>query len=120
MKKRDDKNIVQVLIHTETGCNPLVGEYSLHIGSVIGALDISSVGGVDDVSLIKDCIIERVLDEIDLPEEGTTEIILRESGEWEDVFWHKYYEIESAEVFFAGGPETPLVIESISKGGTEG
>jgi len=108
MKKRDDKNIVQVFIHTETGRSPLEGEYSIHIGSVIGALDISSVGGVDDVSLIRECIIGRVIDDIDLPEKGMAEIVLRESGEWEDGFWCKYYEVESAEVIFSGGPITPM------------
>ena len=91
----DDRpvNYVEVCIYTELGCKPSDGEYSMAINSLVGSLDISSAGGVDDVSLIKDCI-ENNLDEIKLPVEGCTQVILKESGEWEDVFWHKYYEVE--------------------------
>jgi len=86
-------NYVSVLVETEKGCDINEGEYSLYIMSFIGSLDIYSPGGVDDVSLIKDCILNH-LDDLNLPEEGCTQIVLRESGEWEDVFWSKYYEIE--------------------------
>lgn len=86
-------NYVQVLITTETGCDPEKGEYGLEISSFIGCLDISSHGGVDDVSLVKECI-ENDIDFSTLPEEGTTEVILKESGEWEDVFWNKYYIVD--------------------------
>ena len=86
-------NFVQVFVETELDCDPSEGEYSLTIISFIGSLDISSIGGVDDISLIKDCIVNN-LDALKLPPEGATEVVLRESGEWEDVFWHKYYEIE--------------------------
>ena len=93
-------NYVEVCIYTELGCNPSEGEYNMVVNSFIGSLDISSIGGVDDVSLIKDCI-ENNLDEIKLPKEGCTQVILKESGEWEDVFWHKYYEIERVVAFEA-------------------
>jgi len=93
-------NYVNVFIGTESGCDPSEGEYSLHIGGFIGALDISSIGGVDDVSLIIDCI-ENNISDIDLPEEGTTEVVLKESGEWEDVHWHKYYIVERVCIFAA-------------------
>lgn len=85
-------NIIGVSILTESGCDPLKGEYSLVIENFIGCLDISSYGGVDDISLIKEAI-ENDLDFSVLPEEGYTQIILQEDGEWEDVFWHKYYKI---------------------------
>lgn len=86
-------NYVQVLIHTESDCDPSIGEYSLSIIGFIGSLDLSSAGGADDISLIKEAI-ENHIDFVSLPPEGWTEVLLRESGEWEDVFWHKYYEIE--------------------------
>ena len=86
-------NYVEVLIFTELGCDPQEGEYRLVINSFIGLLDISSPGGVDDITLIQDCI-EDNLDNLKLPEEGVKQVILKESGEWEDVFWHKYYKIE--------------------------
>jgi hypothetical protein len=88
-------NFVQVFISTEHDCDPHEGEYSLVLGSFIGGLDLSSIGGVDDISLIKDCI-ENNLESLNLPAEGTTEVVLRESGEWEGYNWHKYYEIERA------------------------
>lgn len=86
-------NYVSVEVGTESGCNIEDDEYSLHITGFLGALDIGIPGGVDDISLIKECVLEN-LDAIDFPEEGSTQLILRESGEWEDVFWHKYYELE--------------------------
>jgi hypothetical protein len=86
-------NYISVFLNTESGCNAFEGEYSLYLASFMGELDISSVGGVDDISLAKECI-ENHLDFSKIPKHGTTEIILKESGEWEDVFWHKYYEIE--------------------------
>ena len=49
-------NIIRVFIQTEKGCDPLEGEYSLSIGNSKYPLDISSPGGVDDVSLVKDAI----------------------------------------------------------------
>ena len=91
----DDRaiNYVSVHLNTELGCNPLQGEFSLYISDFIGTIDIDSGGSVDDISLIKDCIANE-LDFKKLPPEGCTEIVLKESGEWEDVFWHKYYVIE--------------------------
>ena len=91
-------NFVQVFIHIEHGCDPHEGEYSLVLGSFIGNLDLSSTGGADDISLIKDCVEEN-LESINLPAEGTAEVVLRESGEWEDVFWHKYYEIDRVVIY---------------------
>jgi len=85
-------NTVQVCIGVEGGCDPCEGEYTLNICSFIGSLDLHSVGGVDDISLIKDCI-ENDFHFALLPNEGCAMVTLEESGEWEDVFWHKYYKI---------------------------
>ena len=87
-------NIVSVLIQTESGCDPSEGEYSTYITSFVGMLDITQVGGLDDTTLIKECIDNAIMDnDIELCEEGFKEVRLIESGEWEDVFWHKYYAI---------------------------
>jgi len=85
-------NFISVGIYTANGCKPKEGEYEIRILYVIGSLDITPNGGNDDISLIQECI-DNDLDFNKLPEEGFTEIILEESGEWEDVFWHKYYKI---------------------------
>ena len=90
-------NIISVNIHTEEGCNPMDGEYQIDLISFIGALDLSAVGGVDDISLITDCI-ENDFDFEKLPQCGFANVILKESGEWEDVFWHKYYTIEKVDI----------------------
>lgn len=86
-------NYISVQLTIESGCNPNEGEYGLYISSFIGCLDICSAGGVDDITLAKECI-DNDLDFEKLPNEGHAEIILKESGEWEGYSWHKYYEIE--------------------------
>ena len=87
-------NIVNVAIQTESGRDPLEGEYTACITSFVGALDITAAGGSDDVTLIKEAVDDAIMhNEIQLCEEGFEEVRLMESGEWEDVFWHKYYVI---------------------------
>jgi len=87
-------NIVNIAIQTESGCNPLDGEYTAQITSFVGELDITAVGGVDDATLIKEAVDNAIMNnEIELCEEGFKEVRFIESGEWEDVFWHKYYVI---------------------------
>ncbi len=86
-------NFVQVHIITESGCDPHEKEYTLLLTGFIGTFNLLvGGGGMDDVSLIQECIDEN-LDFDKLPKEGATEIILEETGEWEDVFWNKYYKI---------------------------
>ena len=89
------RNMVEVHIYTEHGCDVTEWGYSLEISSFTGSLDISSYGGGDDISLIKDCIENSLGSELDLPSEGLTQVVLKESGEWEGYSWHKYYVIDS-------------------------
>ena len=84
-------NYVNVVLGVKDGCNPEEGEYSFMITGFLGALDIHSIGGVDDISLIKDCIENE---ELDFPNNGELHIVLKETGEWEDVFWNKYYVVD--------------------------
>jgi hypothetical protein len=95
-QKLEDReiNYVKVGILTEMYDAEECDSYNLEILELIGSLNINLAGGLDDISLIKECI-ENNLEMIDLPEEGFTVILLKESGEWEDVFWNKYYEIIS-------------------------
>lgn len=90
------RNQVKVTMFIESGCNPSEGEYSLEITQIIGSLDITAFGGVDDITLIKDAIEDNI-DFSALPKEGFVEICLREDGEREDVFWNKYYVIAEIE-----------------------
>jgi hypothetical protein len=94
-EKIEDRPVHMVLVnlHVESGCDPKEGEYSMSIASFLGCLDISSIGGVDDISLIKECI-ENDFDFDLLPAEGMANIYLEESGEWEGYAWHKYYKIQ--------------------------
>lgn len=96
-QKEENKNKVVCRMIVESDCNPLDGEYSLYIVSQSLPLDIFSVGGVDDVSLIAECVVNDI-GNWTIPEECCIEIYLKESGEWDDVFWHKYYEIEKYEI----------------------
>ena len=84
-------NYVNVLLSIEEGCDPEEGEYSLDITSFLGRLDINAVGGVDDITLIKECIENA---SFEYPKNGELHIVLKESGEWEDVFWNKYYIVD--------------------------
>ena len=86
-------NYAQCHLITELGCDAIQGEYTLLLVGFLGTIDMTDTEtGTDDICLIRDCI-ENELDFSKLPEEGVTELILEETGEWEDVFWHKYYKI---------------------------
>lgn len=87
-------NYVSVLMYVEDGCHISQGEYSLHITSIIGALDINANGGGNDVSLILEAV-EECIQSLNVGDVTSVEFRLKESGEWEDVFWHKYYEVDS-------------------------
>ena len=84
-------NYVNVIIGVEDGCKPEEDEYSIHITSFLGSLNIEDNGGCDDITLIKECVTDANLD---FPKNGELHIVLKEAGEWEDVFWHKYYIID--------------------------
>lgn len=84
-------NYVSVQLRFELGHTD--DEYSIHITGLIGSLDIWSAGGADDIGLIKDCIVSNI-DSLTKPRDGFIDLTLRESGEWQDVFWVKFYEIE--------------------------
>jgi len=86
-------NHVGISVCIEAGCDVQEGEYSIVIAGLIGGLDISAPGGVDDVSLIKECVDEYILGG-NYSGDLVIDLILKESGEWEDVFWHKYYVVE--------------------------
>lgn len=82
------KNRFNVAVHTESGCNVKQGEYSVYITGIIAGFI-----GHDDFYLVAECIAES-LDDLSLPEEGWTPVVVQETGEREDVFWHKYYEVD--------------------------
>lgn len=86
-------NIVRVGIHLEEGCDWEKGDYSLHLEGFIGSLDLNRAGGVDDINLIKDAVENELEDIIRCKGVGYFSMTLREDGEWEDVFWHKYYTV---------------------------
>jgi hypothetical protein len=81
-------NLLRVAVTTESGCSFDKMEFSLWIYEIIqGCIDDQDYG------LAHECIVNEIKGK-DLPEEGTTDFILEETGEWEDVFWHKYYVIK--------------------------
>jgi hypothetical protein len=79
------KNTVRAIVFTEKDCDPKDGEYSVFIQQIIGLF------GEDDYGLVKEAINE-CLDDLDLFPEGWCEVTLIETGEQQDVFWHKYYQ----------------------------
>lgn len=90
------KNIVRVCIWLESGCSLDNGEYGLTMEGVIGALNIMPNGGVDDVSLIRECAEEFISGiDFEIPGDGLIELMMIESGELQDVFYTKWYEVKS-------------------------
>lgn len=90
-------NYVHVIVYVENGCDVNEGEYSINLVGLLGSLDLNSYGGVDDISLIKEAIDNFML-EGQYRGDVAIDIVLKESGEWEDVFWHKYYIVERSTV----------------------
>lgn len=87
---------ITVLITIEGGCDFQSGEYDVELLSFTEPLILTAPGGTDDISLVLDAIPENIT----VAESDKTEIFKAtfvESGEWEDVFWHKWYDLESVE-----------------------
>lgn len=76
-----------VLVETEIGSDPADGDFSIGIHQIInGVID------EDDLEFISEAVAENA-SALNLKPEGQTEILAYESGEREDVFWHKYYRV---------------------------
>lgn len=84
-------NTVSVHITLESGCDWREGEYNLTLNGLLGSLDLNTLGGVDDITLIQDAVFDVLEDKIGDRCEGCLELTLQESGEWEGYNWHKYY-----------------------------
>jgi hypothetical protein len=95
------KNRVRVQICYDKGCNLTEKEYSLEIIGFVGLLNISDLDekhGTGDACLIQNAVYEWMEPE-KLPDAQVVIVLdLLESGEWEDVFWHKYYIVEEANI----------------------
>jgi hypothetical protein len=85
--RHGDKKVFEITIETECGCDIEEGEYTVRITHLLG-----NWLGSDDFGLIGDAVAEVVAD-LGLPEEGHTTFIAYESGERQDVFWTKWFEI---------------------------
>lgn len=85
------QNIVKVGISLEGDYEE--GEYQINIESFCGTLAIDIPGGHDDPYLIKSAIEENADDIFTDMHEAYIEVMLVESGEWQDVSWCKYYEV---------------------------
>jgi len=96
----EDKQMTQeikVRIDYEEDCNPKDDEYSTSLISFNDVLNITRTDterGVDDITLINEAIDEYIAKN-NLPRSGPIVLTLIESGEWEDVFWHKWFEIKA-------------------------
>jgi hypothetical protein len=90
-----EKNKITIHIRTELGCDWREDEYSIYFINSTQSLYMGIQDkDEDDFSLIRDAIREN-MESFNLPPEGMTEVVLIEDGEWEDVFFHKYFTVES-------------------------
>jgi hypothetical protein len=82
------KNKLGVTIWTESGCSFKDGEFTVKISNII-----EGEVGHDDHQLVRECVWEEY-ENSDFPQlDAAYYVELVETGEWEDVFWHKYYQI---------------------------
>ncbi|KAA5842273.1 hypothetical protein F2A37_16530 [Pseudomonas chlororaphis] len=81
------QKVFEITIETECGCDIEEGEYTVRVTHLLG-----NWLGEDDFSLIEEAVAEVIAD-LNLPEEGHTTFIAFESGERQDVFWTKWFEI---------------------------
>ena len=84
-------NYINLVLSVEDGCNPEDGEYKLIITNFLGYLDINQIGGLDDITLIKEAIDNE---DLEYPKNGELQIVLKESGELDGFFWNKYYVVD--------------------------
>ncbi|UST60752.1 hypothetical protein [Pseudomonas moraviensis] len=89
------EKVFEITIETECGCDITEGEYTVRVTHLLG-----NWLGDDDFSLIEEAVAE-VIGELKLPEEGHTTFIAYESGERQDVFWTKWFEIATVESVLA-------------------
>ncbi|MHC8299592.1 hypothetical protein [Pseudomonas sp. ZS1P83] len=85
--RKGDQKVFEITIGTECGCDIEEGEYTVRVTHLLG-----NWLGSDDFGLIGDAVAEVIAD-LGLPEEGHTTFIAYESGERQDVFWTKWFEI---------------------------
>lgn len=85
------EKVFEITIETECGCDIAEGEYTVRVTHLLG-----NWLGEDDFGLIKEAVAEVIAD-LTLPEEGHTTFIAYESGERQDVFWTKWFEIATVE-----------------------
>ena len=83
------KNIVEVVLRVDVGCNFDDGDYGIYLINIIQG-EIEKI----DFDLFDEAIYERYARTNDLPDEVQFAIRLVESGEWEGYSWNKWYEIE--------------------------
>lgn len=85
--RRSDQKVFEISIETELDCSLEDGEYTVRITNLLGCWL-----GTDDFVMIEDAVSE-VIGDLILPREGHTTFIAYESGERQDVFWTKWFEI---------------------------
>lgn len=86
--------LLTIEVHTEAGCEINKGEYGVFITQIVGNVSLDDIF----LDLIREAVVEAIYGdnpEIRLPEEGCTEMRLEETGEWEDVFFNRYFRITS-------------------------
>jgi len=86
------KTRIRIMMDVESGCDPSKGEYTLFLQGFCGSIKLDDRHS--DIELAKDCIANDFPFSA-LPDECFVDIDLIEDGEREDVFYNKYYRIDS-------------------------
>lgn len=88
----------QVMITTESGCDPMKGEYGMEVVGIVGSWRINDNFDGGDFHILQESIVNN-FDFSLLPKEGHALLMLEEDGEW-DGFpqWNKYFTIKTTEI----------------------
>ena len=94
------KQIVEVLVLSEDGCNILNDEYSVSLVGVVGGLNLTEHGGESDIDLIKTAVTDWISGHESLMNDNVdedTSLLLQMSSkeEHEEGYTNKWFEVDS-------------------------
>ena len=80
---------VELMILCEDGCSFDDDEYCSEITAIMGAINLNY-----DIDMIDECISNIDFSKYKKEDLTVLKVILRESGEWEDMRWFKYFVVD--------------------------
>ena len=97
------KQIINVVVNSESGCNIHNDEFTHSVIGMIGGICLDEIGGESDFYLISECVREWLSDNSgiigsSIDDDVDIELVMRSVYEQQDNGFIKYFEVESHEV----------------------